>query len=78
MRKKSIWLVISLVLISAFVFTACQPAPAEEAPMAEEAEEAEEVMEEEAKQKKLRKRKQQPKVACRFLMQKRACSMLPS
>ncbi len=25
MRKKSLWLVISLVLISAFVFTACQP-----------------------------------------------------
>jgi len=48
MRKKSLWLVISLVLISAFVFTACQPAPTEEAPMAEEAEEVEEVMEEEA------------------------------
>jgi basic membrane protein A len=45
MRKKSLWLVISLVLISAFVFTACQPAPADEAPAADE---AEEVMEEEA------------------------------
>lgn len=44
MRKKSIWLVVSLMLIAAFVFTACQPAPAEEAP---EADEAEEVMEEE-------------------------------
>jgi simple sugar transport system substrate-binding protein len=30
MRKKSLWLVISLMLIAAFVFTACQPAPAEE------------------------------------------------
>ncbi|MCK5794293.1 MAG: hypothetical protein KAH12_06290, partial [Anaerolineales bacterium] len=47
MRKKSIWLVISLVLIAAFVFTACQPAPADEAPVAEE---AEEVMEEEAEE----------------------------
>ena len=47
MRKKSLWLVISLMLIAAFVFTACQPAPAEEAPVAEEAE-AEEVVEAEA------------------------------
>ncbi len=47
MRKKSLWLVISLVLISAFVFTACQPAPAAEAPVAEE---AEEVVEEEAEE----------------------------
>ncbi len=47
MRKKSLWLVISLMLIAAFVFTACQPAPAEEAPVAEE---AEEVMEEEAEE----------------------------
>ena len=45
MKKKSLWLVISLVLISAFVFTACQPAPVEEAPAVEE---AEEVVEEEA------------------------------
>ncbi|MCJ7733455.1 MAG: BMP family ABC transporter substrate-binding protein [Anaerolineales bacterium] len=45
MRKKSLLFVISLMLIAAFVFTACQPAPAEEAPVAEEAE-AEEVMEE--------------------------------
>jgi basic membrane protein A len=30
MRKKSLWLVISLMLIAAFMFTACQPAPAEE------------------------------------------------
>ncbi len=50
MRKKNLWLVISLVLIAAFVFTACQPAPAEEAPVAEEAEEAEEVVEEEAEE----------------------------
>ena len=50
MRKKSIWLVISLVLIAAFVFTACQPAPADEAPVAEEAEEAEAVVEEEAEE----------------------------
>ncbi|MEN8173884.1 MAG: extracellular solute-binding protein, partial [Chloroflexota bacterium] len=53
MRKKSLWLVISLMLIAAFVFTACQQAPAEEAPEAEEAvvevvEEAEEVEEEPA------------------------------
>jgi basic membrane protein A len=40
MRKKSLWLLISLMLIAAFVFTACQPAPAEEAP-AEEAAPAE-------------------------------------
>lgn len=45
MRKKSLWLVISLMLMAAFVFTACQPAPAEEPA---EVEEAEEVMEEEA------------------------------
>ena len=37
MRKKSLWLVISLMLIAAFVFTACQPAPAEEMPKDEEA-----------------------------------------
>jgi basic membrane protein A len=44
MRKKSLWFVISLMLIAAFVFTACQPAPAEEMPAEEEtmAEEAEE------------------------------------
>lgn len=36
MRKKSLWLVISLILIAAFVFTACQPAPAEEMPNDEE------------------------------------------
>ncbi len=36
MRKKSLWLIISLMLIASFVFTACQPAPAEE-PMEEEA-----------------------------------------
>ena len=47
MKKKSLWIVISLMLIAAFVFTACQPAPAEEAPVAEEAE-AEEVVEAEA------------------------------
>ena len=47
MRKKSLWLVISLMLIAAFAFTACQPAPVEEAPSGEEME-AEEVMEEEA------------------------------
>ncbi len=29
MKKKTLWLVISLMLIAAFVFTACQPAPAE-------------------------------------------------
>ena len=43
MRKKSLWLVISLVLISAFVFTACQSAPVEEMET-----EAEEEAEEEA------------------------------
>jgi simple sugar transport system substrate-binding protein len=42
MKKKSLWLVISLILVAAFMFTACQPAPAEEKP-AEEA-----VVEEEA------------------------------
>jgi basic membrane protein A len=50
MRKKSLWLVISLMLIAAFVFTACQPAPVEEAPKEEEAvveEEMEEAEEEE-------------------------------
>jgi len=49
MRKKSLWLVISLMLIAAFVFTACQPAPVEEAPKEEEAvaEEVEEAEEEE-------------------------------
>ena len=45
MRKKSLWLVISLMLIAAFVFTACQPAPAEE--MTEEEAVVEEVVEEE-------------------------------
>jgi basic membrane lipoprotein Med (substrate-binding protein (PBP1-ABC) superfamily) len=48
MRKKSLWFVLSMVLIAAFVFTACQPAPAEEAPAAGEEAVAEEVMEEEA------------------------------
>jgi basic membrane protein A len=47
MRKKSLWLVISLMLIAAFMFTACQPAPAEEAP-AEEGAPAEEAPAEEA------------------------------
>jgi len=50
MKKKTLWLVISLMLVAAFVFTACQPAPAEEKP-AEEAvveEEAEAEEEEEA------------------------------
>ena len=47
MRKKSLWLVISLMLVAAFVFTACQPAPAEEMP-AEEEVMAEETTEEEA------------------------------
>ena len=46
MQKKSLWLVISLMLIAAFVFTACQPAPAADAPaeeaVAEKVEEAEE------------------------------------
>ncbi|NQS91829.1 MAG: BMP family ABC transporter substrate-binding protein [Chloroflexi bacterium] len=37
MRKKSLWLVISLMLIAAFVFTACQPAPAADVPAEEEA-----------------------------------------
>ena len=41
MKKKTLWLVISLMLIAAFVFTACQPAPAEVEP-------AEEVVVEEA------------------------------
>lgn len=43
MRKKSLWLLVSLMLIAAFVFTACQPTPATEAPKEEEA-----VVEEEA------------------------------
>lgn len=47
MRKKSLWLLVSLMLIAAFVFTACQPAPATEAPKEEEAV-VEEEMEEEA------------------------------
>ena len=47
MRKKSLWLVISLMLVAAFVFTACQPAPADEMPAEEEAV-AEETTEEEA------------------------------
>jgi basic membrane protein A len=37
MRKKSLWLVIGLMLIAALVFTACQPAPAEDTPQEEEA-----------------------------------------
>ncbi len=45
MRKKSLWLVISLMLIAAFVFTACQPAPAEEPMEAEQGEQAEEAVE---------------------------------
>jgi simple sugar transport system substrate-binding protein len=36
MRKKYIWIVISLMLIAAFVFTACQPAPVEEVAKEEE------------------------------------------
>lgn len=44
MRKKSLWLVISLMLIAAFVFTACQPAPTDEP---SEEMEGEEVVEEE-------------------------------
>lgn len=36
MKKKSLWLVLSLMLIAAFVFTACQPAPAEVEPVADE------------------------------------------
>ncbi|MGB2954906.1 MAG: BMP family ABC transporter substrate-binding protein [Anaerolineales bacterium] len=51
MKKKSLWLVISLMLIAAFVFTACQPAPAEVEPaeevVVEEAEEEEEAVVEE-------------------------------
>ena len=51
MNKKSLWLVISLMLIAAFVFTACQPAPAEVEPaeevVVEEAEEEEEAVVEE-------------------------------
>jgi len=41
MKKKTLWLVISLMLMAAFIFTACQPAPAEVEP-------AEEVVVEEA------------------------------
>ncbi len=48
MRKKSLWLVVSLMVIAAFVFTACQPAPATEAPKEEEAVVEEEMEEEEA------------------------------
>lgn len=48
MRKKSLWLLVSLMLIAAFVFTACQPAPATEAPKEEEAVVEEEMEEEEA------------------------------
>lgn len=44
MRKKSLWLVISLMLILAFVFTACQSTPAEDTPVEEP--EGEEVVEE--------------------------------
>jgi basic membrane protein A len=47
MRKKSLWLVISLMLIAAFVFTACQPAPADE-PSDET--DAEEVVDEETEE----------------------------
>jgi basic membrane protein A len=47
MRKKSLWLIISLMLIASFVFTACQPAPAEEMPKEEEGMAEEEHMEEE-------------------------------
>ena len=47
MKKKSLWIVISLMLIAAFVFTACQPAPVEEKPAEEEAV-AEDTTEEEA------------------------------
>ena len=49
MKKKTLWLVISLMLIAAFAFTACQPAPAEVEPaeevVVEEVEEEEEVEE---------------------------------
>ncbi len=51
MRKKSLWLVISLMLIAAFVFTACQPAPAEEMPKDEE------VMVEESQEEESRRRR---------------------
>jgi basic membrane protein A len=46
MKKKSLWLVISLMLIAAFVFTACQPAPADVEPADEVV--AEDTTEEEA------------------------------
>jgi basic membrane protein A len=49
MKKKRILLVISLMLIAAFVFTACQPAPVEEKPAEEEAI-AEDTTEEEAEE----------------------------
>ena len=49
MKKKTLWLVISLMLMAAFIFTACQPAPAEVEPaeevVVEEVEEEEEVEE---------------------------------
>ena len=47
MKKKNLWLVISMLLIASFVFTACQTAPVEE-PAEEAAEEA--VVEEEAEE----------------------------
>lgn len=46
MKKKSLWLVISLMLIAAFVFTACQPAPTDVEPADEVV--AEDTTEEEA------------------------------
>jgi basic membrane protein A len=48
MRKKNLWLIISILLVAAFAFSACQQAPETEAPTEEVMEEApEEEMEEE-------------------------------
>ncbi len=45
MKKKTLWLVISLMLMAAFIFTACQPAPAEVEPAEEVVVEEEPVLE---------------------------------
>ncbi len=53
MNKKTLWFVISILLIASFAFTACQPEPPAEEPAAEEAEEAEAEEEEAMEEEKL-------------------------
>lgn len=53
MKKKTLWFVISILLIASFAFTACQSEPPAEEPAAEEAEEAEAEEEEAMEEEKL-------------------------